>query len=84
MDKKENFADTKTRHRKPFLGVCRRLTEKIDLRIAFFGIYAAFIKGTSPCFLREEGILAIPAFPHKILLFCPFFSIQKKSLFVNH
>ena len=49
---------SKTRHRKPFLGVCRRSAEKRDLRIAFSGIYAIFIEGTFRCFLRVKGIFA--------------------------
>ena len=48
----------KTRHRKPFLGVWQRSTEKRELLIAFSGIYAIFIKGTSWCFLRVKGIFS--------------------------
>ena len=62
---------SKTRYRKPFLGVCRRLTENRELRIAFFGIYAIFIKGTFRCFLRENEFLLPPIwqkFRHCIIL----------------
>ena len=40
----------KTRHRKPFLGVCRRSTEKRELLIAFLGIYDILKKCDTRCF----------------------------------
>ena len=52
------FNFSKTRYRKPFLGIWRRLVKERELQITFLGIYAIFIKCTSPCFLKVQGIFA--------------------------